>query len=136
MSKLNVVFVIAIIANSSGCIAVQYPSRKRQQDYDAGKKIRQLVLLQKRYHETNGSYAQTIPTLQLSMQSRSELNRPDGCLAGYCYSIKLTAGGFELYAKPERAGESGYRSFYVDQSGVLRFTTQSRYANSTDPSLE
>jgi type II secretory pathway pseudopilin PulG len=40
--------------------------------------------------------------------------------------------GFELWANP---GKPNHRSFYIDESGVLRATQENRQANDTDPPI-
>jgi len=39
------------------------------------------------------------------------------------------------YTLDARAGNYGYRNFYIDQTGVLRFTKENRAASNTDPPL-
>jgi type IV pilus assembly protein PilA len=45
-----------------------------------------------------------------------------GSKSGYLFSGGGTASNFEISAVPMRYGSTGRRSFYVDASGVLRFT--------------
>ncbi len=50
----------------------------------------------------------------------------DGVENGYRFSLKPTkrkgnmAGGFEIYATPIEYGKSGLRSFFIDETGVIR----------------
>lgn len=43
-----------------------------------------------------------------------------GKLTGYKFEVRVRPGGFEATAVPERAGMTGVRSFYVDQSRIVR----------------
>ena len=42
---------------------------------------------------------------------------------------------FELSARPERIGETGVRSFFADESGTVRHTSEARAATKADPPL-
>jgi len=43
-----------------------------------------------------------------------------GKLTGYKFEVRVKPGGFEATAVPERVGLTGMRSFYVDQSRIVR----------------
>jgi hypothetical protein len=43
---------------------------------------------------------------------------------------------YTLWARPETYGESGHRSFFTDESQVVRFTRGDRPATSNDPLIE
>jgi len=39
-------------------------------------------------------------------------------------------------ARPVERGRTGYRSFFADQTGVIRATSEDRAANVSDPPIE
>jgi hypothetical protein len=43
-----------------------------------------------------------------------------GKLTGYSFEVRVKPGGFEATAVPVQPGISGKRSFYIDQTNVLR----------------
>ena len=66
--------------------------------------------------EANDKYA----TLD-ELTKKGLVNDPArGKLTGYSFEVKVTAGGFEATAVPLQAGISGKRSFYIDETNVLR----------------
>jgi hypothetical protein len=56
-----------------------------------------------------------------------------GKLTGYSFEVRVKAGGFEATAVPVEPGISGKRSFYIDETNVLRGAErQGAKATSTD----
>jgi hypothetical protein len=65
-----------------------------------------------------------------------------GTKSGYTFALTAGSGGattpqytFAVNANPVTAGTSGQRSFYSDQTGVIRYN-QSTAASSTDSPLQ
>ena len=52
----------------------------------------------------------------------------EGARHGYVFQVEVTVGdengppGYECFAVPITPGRSGYRQFFADESGVIRFT--------------
>jgi hypothetical protein len=125
--------LIAVLANTTvSCVSAQYPSRKREQDAEAGRTMRRLISLEFSYRAEHKSYAGLFSELPYEPLANGG-STP--CAHGYCYSLNLVRDGFELRARPEKRGESGYRSFYSNQTGGVRFTTEMRDANANDDVL-
>jgi len=55
-----------------------------------------------------------------------------GCRFTYKLPSKFE---YEIVGRPIEFGVSGKRSFYTGNSGVIRFTTEDRAPNSSDPPL-
>jgi hypothetical protein len=51
-------------------------------------------------------------------------------------SSPTSVTSYSYSARPERHGESGYRSFLIDETGLVHFTREDRPATATDPLLE
>lgn len=84
-------------------------------------------------------------------QSRRELGPPDtgasnassagpisgslasGTVGGYRFTVSAGAEGFAIGAAPVVYRMSGVRSFYLDQSGIMRFSGGSDPATATSP---
>jgi type IV pilus assembly protein PilA len=64
-----------------------------------------------------------------------------GIKQGYTFTVTLTDGGpgtapaFTCVAEPTAPGRSGYRQFFVDESGVIRATADGTAVNVTSPPL-
>ena len=89
----------------------------RSNEYSAMYALQSIVTAQATYKETKGkgNYGTLEDLVDEDLLSKSALN-PNG------YSIKFTGAGdkFEATATPDVYGKSGFRSFYIDASGVLR----------------
>ena len=46
------------------------------------------------------------------------------------------ATGYTISARPQEYGHSGRRSFFVDETGAIRWTAEDRAANAKDPTLD
>jgi hypothetical protein len=71
------------------------------------------------------------------LTTRHNLTDPSaGRLARYRFEVKVKPGGFEATAVPEKYGVTGKRSFYIDETRMLRGADKrGAKANSSDPAL-
>jgi type IV pilus assembly protein PilA len=60
----------------------------------------------------------------------------DGRKSGYTYAAALTGDGYAVTAMPEKFGNTGRRSFYSDQTLVVRDSWTAETANVTSAALE
>jgi Uncharacterised protein family UPF0547 len=74
----------------------------------------------------------------LGDQARAEaqLAQSEGYTIQYTPGPPGPDGGIHSYSLQARAGNFGYRSFYLDESGLLRATREDRTATAHDPPLE
>jgi len=81
----------------------------------------------------SGSYTADLKALQ-----KAGLN-PDlvgsGIAGGYTFSISRSSSEFSVHARPLVFGSTGSRSFYSDQTGVIRYTEADEMATSSSPSV-
>lgn len=84
------------------------------------------------YAQDGGKYA----TLDELVQS-GLLNDPSrGQLRGYKFEVRVKPNGFEATAVPENFGVTGRRSFYVDETGVMRAAERGgAAATASDPEV-
>lgn len=65
-----------------------------------------------------------------------------GAKQGYLYTIVVTLGApatqpaYECTAAPQTAGRTGYRQFFVDDSGVIRFTADGSAVDANSSPLQ
>ncbi len=74
------------------------------------------------------------------LDARSACADPSCLRFGYRFTYTLTAKGppgtaYTYVARPVEYGRTGYRSFFTDQSGVIRSTGDERAASAADPPL-
>lgn len=117
-SGVGLLLLLTMIFCCTACVHLEYPARKRKQDADAARWMRTLASRQIDYYSSHGRYARSFSELS----EAGPIDRQQFCTGGYCYSLKPMESGYEMRAWPEKRGESGYRSFYLDQTGLLRFS--------------
>lgn len=71
----------------------------------------------------------------LSATGYIDASLASGTKGGYTYSYSSGPGSFSVAADPEVPGASGSRFFFVDQAGVIRFST-SGTATVTSPPVD
>jgi prepilin-type N-terminal cleavage/methylation domain-containing protein len=65
-----------------------------------------------------------------------------GAKGGYTYAVTVTLGAgvvppaYFCIASPTTAGQSGFRRFYVDESGVIRFTANGTVPTAASPPMD
>ncbi len=94
--------------------------------------VRTLVAAQIQSFEQHGNYG-TLYFLQSQDLIDTELG--SGITNGYIFSLMYRTATFEIVAVPIQLKKTGNRSFYADETGVIRYTTENRAATAQDPPL-
>jgi hypothetical protein len=82
--------------------------------------------------EGDGKYA----TLDELVEKGALSSPSQGKLTGYRIEVKVKPGGFEATAVPEKFAVTGRRSFYVDESRVMRAADKGGLpASASDPEV-
>jgi hypothetical protein len=82
--------------------------------------------------EGDGKYA----TLDELVAKGAMGNPSQGKLTGYRFAVKVKPSGFEATAVPETFGVTGRRSFYVDETRIMRAADKGGLpASASDPAL-
>jgi len=132
---LIVVAIIGIIA----AIAVPnlLQSKAAANEASAISSVRNIVTSQINYSTTTGggSYAATLATLSTAKLIDGVLG--SGTKDGYTFAGATSASNstFTINARPVTYGSTGTRSFFADESGVIRYNTANATATSTSPAL-
>ncbi len=132
---LIVVAIIGIIA----AIAVPnlLQSKAAANEASSISSVRNLVSSQITYSATTGAgtYAADLGVLSTAKLIDSVLG--SGTKDGYTFSASTGTGNstFSLTARPVTYGSTGTRSFFADESGVIRYTDEDRPATADDPGL-
>jgi len=82
-----------------------------------------------------GAYPSDLEQLGPQVRQAAQLAQSDGYQLEYTPGPAEADGAIHNYSLEARAGNYGYRSFYVDISGVVRATKENRDATSADPPL-
>jgi len=132
---LIVVAIIGIIA----AIAVPnlLQSKAAANEASAISSVRNLVNSQITYSVTTGggTYATTLTVLSTSKLIDGVLG--SGTKDGYTFAASTASSDttFTLKARPQTYASTGTRSFFADDSGVIRYNTADAEADSTSPAL-
>jgi len=95
--------------------------------------IRRILSSQIAYRRGSGNYATDLEALK-SGGRISALG--SGTKDGYAFRTTGGADTFTVNARPLDYGSTGTRSFFSDESGVIRYTREDRPATVEDPPLE
>ena len=141
---IELMIVIAIILIIAA-IAVPKLSSQRQnaQEMAAIQQIRTLHQAQIQYYGQFGRYATTLAELgppasgSAGPQAADLIPKSlaDGRGTGYLFTVTANPSGYSINANPEQFGSSGRRTFFSDQSGVIRAKNPGPGAAVTDPPL-
>lgn len=82
-----------------------------------------------------GAYPTDLEQLGPQVRQAAQLAQSDGYQLQYTPGPAEADGAIRNYSLEARAGNYGYRSFYVDISGVVRATKENRDATSADPPI-
>ena len=108
--------VVAVIAGCSQQPAEQSVMVTVANETAAMARLRAIAAAEERYQvESGGEYG----TLDQLIQKRYVNDPSSGKLIGYRFEVQVRQGGFQVTAVPEKAGISGKRSFYVDETNVV-----------------
>lgn len=114
---------------------LNYAKRPRP-EASAISSVRNLVTSQITYSATIGDgNAASLEILYLSKLIDSVL--ASGTKDGYTFTVSTDAvnDSFAIYARPITQGVTGTRSFFTDETGVIRYTTEDRPATVEDTPL-
>ena len=94
-------------------------------------RLRTIAVAEARFMvESGGNYG----TLDQLIKERYLGDPSSGKLTGYRFEIHVKPGGFQVTAVPEKHGVTGNRSFYLDETNVIRGADKNGApATSSDP---
>jgi hypothetical protein len=82
-----------------------------------------------------GTYPGSLEPLGPLARQAAQLAQSEGYRLEYTPGPTGADGVIRSFSLEARAGNFGYRSFYADVSGIVRFTSENRAATSTDPPI-
>lgn len=130
-SLIELLIVIAIILI---ILAIAVPqmskSRMHAQEMAAVATIRTINTMEQQYYTEFGHYATAMSQLGPPSSSGAQEgpdaaglippNLASGSTGGYNYTVSQTATGYAVSAVPKTFGSTGKRTFYSDETGVVR----------------
>ena len=136
--RIAMLFVIAI-AGIWGIIWFATPMRMQSSQGDAEKAaVESLGALQKElaaYANGAGTFPRSLETLGEPAQESAREAMTGGYSLRYSPEQTDANGNVHAYGLAALPRNYGYRSFFVDQTGVIRATRENRAANAQDPPI-
>lgn len=130
-SLIELLIVIAIILIILSIALPQMSkSRMNAQEMAAVAEIRTINQAQVQYQSQFGQFATSLPQLgPPSAAGSAEGPQAAGLIPaklssgtdhGYIFTVNQSAGGYEVTAVPQQFGSTGRRTFYSDQTAIIR----------------
>ena len=120
MQTIIVAVVVALLLLSASCRnqpAEQHVMVTAANETAALARLRALAAAEARYQvDSGGDYG----SLEQLIQKRYVNDPSNGKLTGYKFDVQVRPGTFQITAVPEKFGITGKRSFYVDESNIVR----------------
>ena len=130
---VEIMIVVAIIALLAA-IAIPNLMRARlgANEASAEASIRTIHTAAQSYRAVNTTFPDSLATLASAVPPYIDSVLGNGAKNGYNFAITSSTNTFSATARPQNYGTSGARSFYVDESGVIRYTTADADATISD----
>ena len=144
-SLIELLIVVAIILILAAIAAPKLnQNRMHAQETAAVREIQTIHTAQTQYYSQFGRYATTLPELGPpagGQEGPSAANLIPGELAkgqksGYKYTLAGGPSGYTISAVPETFGNTGRRTFYSDQSLVIRQNWSAEPATAASPEFK
>lgn len=129
-----ILFFIGCGPTKSEFTVEQVPQVIAGNEIAAQARLRSIVTAEMSYSmESGGEYASLDTLVEKGMMA----DPSRGKLTGYHFNVRVTGRGFEATAEPERYGITGRRSFFVDDSRVIRGADKrGSSASASDPEIQ
>ena len=108
-------------------------SRQKALELTAIMDIRSIQTAETQYSVQNGRFANLS---ELGAANLIPSTLASGEKEGYRFTVTTTPSGFTINASPKTYGETGSRSFYSDQTLVIRENRANEPASSNSPELK
>ena len=142
---IELIIVIAIIAILGGIAVVEVNQQLMMAHETAAiQEIKTIHTAEAQYYAQFGKYADTLGALgphgtrAMGPEAAGLIpqNLADGKKSGYLFEVGPTADGYAVTASPLTFGKSGRRSFFSDQTMVVRTSWTADSANVNSAAVE
>ena len=107
--------ILAMVAGTSVAMSAMKPGSPAMDEAVALSALHMIAAGEEQYRLTNDSYGSIDQLVEKKLLGTDVLEN-----YGYKFEVSTSAHGFEAVAMPVEYGKTGKRSFFIDQSGVLR----------------
>jgi len=131
-SVMELLISVAVISVISALVVPTFlQSRIAANEALAIRAVGNVVASQISYSMTMGSGGYTTDLRALKKAGLNEDLVESGISGGYVFSISGSSSEFNVQARPLVFGSTGTRSFYSDQTGIIRYTEADGMATSS-----
>ncbi len=135
-SLMELLISVAVISVISALVVPTFlQSRVAANEALAIRAVSNIVASQISYSMTMGSGSYTADLKALQKAGLNEDLVGSGISGGYVFSISGSSSEFNVQARPLVFGSTGTRSFFSDQTGIIRYTEADGMATSHSLSL-
>ncbi|MEW6008834.1 MAG: prepilin-type N-terminal cleavage/methylation domain-containing protein [Candidatus Omnitrophota bacterium] len=133
---VEIMIVVAIIALLSA-LAIPNLLRARMSTNEsaAQSSLRTISTSAESYRAVSIYYPPSLNALSSTTPPYIDTVLGSGAKQGYNFSLVSGSFTFSATARPQTYGTSGVRSFFVDESGVIRYTSADAQPTVTDPPI-
>ena len=107
--------ILAMVAGTSAAISAMKAGSPEMDEAVAISALHMIAAGEEQYKMTEGNYGSIEQLVDKKFLGKDVLEK-----YGYRFEVSTSAHGFEAVAMPAEYGKSGKRSFFIDQSGVVR----------------
>ena len=107
--------ILAMVAGTSAAMSAMKAGSPEMDEVVAISALHMIAAGEEQYRVTEGNYGSIDQLLEKKLLGKEVLEK-----YGYKFEVTTSAHGFEAVAVPAEYGKSGKRSFFIDQSGVVR----------------
>jgi type IV pilus assembly protein PilA len=146
-SLIELLIVIGIILV---ILSIALPQMGKSQmhahEMAAIKTLQTINSVEVQYQSTYGQYATSLAQLGPPAGSQAAEgpqaanlisgNLASGDASGYKFTVTATPSGYSVVAVPKVFNSTGRRSFYTDQTGIIRESSTQEAANANSPELK
>jgi hypothetical protein len=132
VNRHNLIATVALLACWS-CVSRMDRARIAAQETAAIHRISTIHQAEVQYYSMNNKYAASLAELvSADILPKAFAEGKDG---GYIFKVTLLPNGYAVTATPEIYGSTGNRSFYSDQTMLIRQSATQEPAGPTSPEI-
>jgi DUF2950 family protein len=107
--------ILAMVAGTSAAMSAMKAGSPEMDEAVAISALHMIAAGEEQYKMTEGNYGTIDQLVEKKLLGKDVLEK-----YGYKFEVTTSVHGFEAVAMPAEYGKSGKRSFFIDQSGVVR----------------
>jgi hypothetical protein len=129
-----VLLLFSLLGATVGCINVDLYSGFRQNDFRAQSQLHKLNQAEAAFFALHSKFGDLLE-LGPNGIGLIDADLAHGTSDGYQFKIEVKVGGYHLFARPTKYLKTGWRSYYTDETQVIRQSVDDAPATAISPEL-